>query len=1308
MMDVQRCELHDHSMYSNLRLLDCIIRPQDLVNRAIELGLKGIAITDHEALCCHIELNQLQQELYTTNPDFKIILGNEIYLVDECPTDNHWHFILLAKDAIGHEQLRYLSSIAWMNSYTAKGLERVDTLKSDLEKVVLANPGHLIASTACLGGELDKLTMALIKAELQEDGVGAQIAHGKIIQFMLWCQKLFGKDFYIECQPGVSKDQIIVNKRLVNIAKAFKVKMIVTCDAHYLKPEDRLIHKAYLNSKDGDRETDEFYRDAYLKTNDEIIRDLKLSGFSESFVMEMFNNSMEIYNKIERYSLLHSQQIPKVSVDYYAPIQKDTYFAKKFPVLTSLYNSDNDVERYWINECEQALRKENRETDYVYIARLEEEARVKRVIGEKLGTNMFQYPVTLKHYVDLFWECGSLVGAGRGSSCSGLNHYLLGITQLDPIKWRLPWWRYLNDERVELGDIDIDLAPSKVGRILRRIKAERGANFYEGIDELSRKNLGCTRIATFGTEGSKSAILTACRGYRSEDFPEGIDVDTAQYLASLIPSERGFVWPIKDVVYGNPGKDRKPIAAFVQELNQFTGLLDIAVGIEGLVNKRSSHASGIIFFDENPYEHCAFMRTPSGEVITQFDLHKAEAAGLTKYDFLVTSIQDKLGKCIEFMQEDHVIEDNLSLKEIYNKYFHPRILPIENKKTWEAIQDVRVLNLFQFDSDVGSQAAKKIRPSTITELSDSNGLMRLMTSEKGAETPMEKYIRFKNNIKLWYQEMDSYGLTKAEQKTFEPYFLSSYGVPPSQEQMMQMLMDKNLCNFTLAEANAARKIVGKKQMNKIPELREKVEKQAASPAIGKYLWDCGIGPQMGYSFSMIHALAYSFIGYQCAYIATNWNPIYWNAACLVVNSETIEEAEDDEIENNGTTDYAKIAEAIGAIRANDIHVSLVNINDSAYSFKPDVKNNRILFGMGALSGINSEIITQIINGRPYTGIKDFMLRCQLKKPAMISLIKAGAFDDLDAEWAQKISTEPRIAIMAYYIMSISEPKKRLTLQNFSSLIQKGMIPDTLEFQKRVFAFNNYLKNFKKGTHYLLDDIALSFYQTFFDTDKLTVMGPFTYISQKEWDKMYKAEIETAKEWLKENQEEMLKLVNAQLFKEMWDKYATGTLSSWEMDSVCFYYHDHELAKVDKNKYGIVNFFDKPRTPEVEYYFKRNGKEIPIFKLDRIAGTVIAKNDTRSSISLLTTDGVVSVKFTKEYYAMANRQISEVQADGTKKIQEQGWFKRGTKLLITGFRREDTFVAKRYAKTSGHQLYKITAINGNEIALEHERYGVKND
>lgn len=1338
---MQRFEVHSHTHYSNIRLLDCINRPKNLINRALELGLAGIAITDHDCLSSHIEVNMYAQELLKEHPDFKVALGNEIYLTGSRESgQKYYHFILIAKNKEGHRALRELSSRAWMNSYWDRGLERVVTLYSDIEEVMSKYPGSLIATTACLGGELSSTASALIDAEKTGDEKSVYELKTRIYNFLMWAKEQFGDDFYIECAPGCSKEQIAVNKRLKSISDAFKIPMVIGTDAHYLKKEDRFVHKAYLNSKGGEREVDDFYEYSYLQTEEEIQKHLNMS-FDNTFfnyVGEMYANSMQIWNKIENYSLLHKQTIPKVEVKDYPKVVASEYWHEHYPVLASMLESDNKVERYWINECVNKLNEKFSHNPYdkeadKYYERLEEEADIKRTIGEKLETNMFAYPVTLQHYCDLFWECGSIVGAGRGSSCSGLNHYLLGITQLDPIEWNLPFWRYLNKERTELGDIDLDLCPSKRPAILQAIKSERGQNFISEIDDLSRRNLGCTLIATFGTEGTRSTILTACRGYRSEEYPDGIDVDTAQYMSSMIPSERGFLWTLNDVVNGNEDKGRKPSTLFINEVSQYPGLLEIMMAIEGLINKRSSHASGVILFDEDPYEFGCFMKTPSGEVITQYDLHMAEAAGMTKYDFLVTEVQDKLVETIKLLQKNGEIESDLSLKQIYDKYLHPNVLPIDDDNIWKALQENSVLNIFQFDSEVGSQAAKKIKPRSIMEMADANGLMRLMTGEDGGEQPIDKYVRFKNNIQLWYDEMKEYGLTEEEQEILKPYFLKSHGVPPSQEQLMMMLMDNKICKFSLSDANSARKIVGKKQMNKIPALRDQVLAQATSPCLGHYVWKCGIGPQMGYSFSIIHALAYSFIGFQTIYIATRWNPIYWNTACLIVNSGSLEEEkeeivsiyEKEDTENyeyedlpdrsgkkkkEKSTDYAKVAKALGDIIGRGIKISLIDINKSAYGFEPDVENNQILFGMKALSNVGGPIIEKIISGRPYYSFKDFLNRCPLNKSAMISLIKAGAFDSLELELAKELNVDPRIVIMVYYLSQNCDAKKRLTLQNFNGLIQYNVLPESLDHQKRVFNFNKYLKAEKKvGKYFIFDEHCMRFFREHYDEDILEVINGYTCILQDKWDKIYQKEMDAARDWIKEHQAEALKELNMKLFNEAWNKYASGSISAWEMESLCFYYHQHELANIDVNKYGISDFNKLSSDSEIDYFFKRNGKDIPIYKTFKIIGTVISKDDNHSSISLLTPTGIVTVKLTKDYYAMFGRQISERQSDGTKKVMEKGWFQRGVKLMVTGFRRDDQFVAKSYKHTATHQLYRIDVTNdGKDMELSHERYGQEED
>lgn len=855
---MDRFEIHSHTMYSNIRLLDCINKPKELIDRAVELGLKGICITDHECLSGHVTVNKYAE---TLPEDFKVGLGNEIYLCKDREKDQkYYHFILIAKNKLGHKALRELSSRAWLNAYWDRGIERVVTTYDDLREIISKYPNTLIASTACLAGEVSSQTLQLINSEQEQNEEEAAAAYSDIINFITFCKDLFHDDFYIECAPGCSKEQILVNNRLQNIARYFNLKVVIGSDSHYLKKEDRYIHKAYLNSQSGEREVDNFYEYAYLQDNDEIIEHLTKSNIPIPAIKEMFDNSMEIYDKIEKYSLFHKQVIPQVEVKDYP--KKDKKELNKYPILQSLFNSDDKIERYWVNQCFEGLEQKvgKIEDNPEYLDRLEEEADTKRVIGEKLETNMFSYPVTLQHYVDLIWDCGSIIGCGRGSACAGLNHYALGINQLNPVKEKFPWFRYMNKDRQEIGDIDIDICPSKRPAIIKAIKKERGQNFRKDIDSLSRENLGCTLVATFGTEGTRSCILSSCRGYRSADCPNGIDVDVARYLASLVPAERGAQWSLYDMVYGDADKGRKPIADFIRTVKEYDGLLDIMFGIEGLVNKRSSHASGVIFFDEDPYEFGCFMRTTlpgeatadsrAGEVITQYDLHDAEYCGMTKFDILVTDVMDKIVESIKLLQENGEIDKNLTIRQAYEKYLHPNVLPLDDKKYWEALQSGHILSLFQLDSDVGSQAVKKIKPNNISELTDANGLLRLLP-EDGKELPLEKYVRYKNNIKLWYNEMRQAGLTEQEQKTLEPYFLSSYGVPSSQESLMLMLMDKDICGFSLAEANEARKIVAKKQLTKVAVLKEKVILRAKRKELGEYVWQYGAGPQMGYSFSIV-------------------------------------------------------------------------------------------------------------------------------------------------------------------------------------------------------------------------------------------------------------------------------------------------------------------------------------------------------------------------------------------------------------------------------------------------------------------------
>ena len=1246
-------------------------------------------------------VNKYAKEIKEKYPDFTIALGNEIYLTDTRESgQKYYHFILLAKDELGYKALKELSSTAWYNVYTDRRMERVPTLKRELSSVMSRYKGHVIATTACMGGELSTNLYGMALAQIAGDNQMAQFYYDKACDFIIYCISTFGKeDFYIECAPSTKPDQVTTNRKLLGVAKAYGLKMVVGTDAHYLKKEDRFVHKSYLNSKGGEREVDDFYEFTYLQSPEEVRKNLYRTYEDDKIIDWIFQCSLELKDKINFYSLEKHQHIPEVNVTNYPKylnMKKFGFtdelcdmFDDRWPILSDLFCSDNIQERYWVNQCFEALVNKGIGMNEKYLDRLNEEARIKRVIGEKLETCMFAYPNTLQHYIDLFWRCGSTVGAGRGSACSGLNHYLLGVTQLDPIEWDLPFWRYLNDERVELGDIDIDLAPSKLPKIFKEIRKERG-------------EFGLVQVCTFGTEGTKQAILTACRGYRSEDYPDGIDVDDAQYISSLVPSERGFLWSLKELIYGDPDKGRKPQPQFINAVNQYPGLLDIMYGIEGMVCRRGIHASGVILFDENIYDEAAVMRAPNGNLTTQWDLHDQESAGSVKYDFLLTAVQDIIIKTIDLLQADEVIDPKLSLREVYDKYLHPNVLPQNDDRMWSALANNSVIGCFQFDGVVGQQAAKKIRPRTALEMADANGLMRLMTSEPGAEMPLDKYVRYKNDISLWYKEMDRNGLTKEEQRTIEPYFKSSYGVPPSQEQLMRMLMDENICHFTLAEANTARKIVGKKQMSKIPALRQKVLEQAKSPALGKYIWQYGTGPQMGYSFSIIHALAYSFIGMQTLYLATNFNPIYWNTAYLIVNSGSLEDDEDENTDDDKqeSTNYTKMAKAIGQIRSAGIKVSLADINKSFFGFLPDTENNQILFGMKGMLNVGDDVVEKIIENRPYISPRDFLNKVQLNKQAMISLIKGGAFDNM----------MDRKECMAWYIWETCDKKSRITLQNMNGLMKYGLLAEDTEdkvLARRIYEFNRYLKAItvpmnKLKPYYVLDERAINFLTDIGKEDIICQNGEIFCVLKTDWDKIYQKWMDIFRAWINENHDDILDKLNKAIFLEDWKKYAKGNISAWEMEALCFYYHEHELANVNMKRYGFSNFFELPDQPEVEKTFWKGNKQINMYKLHKICGTCIAKNKLKSTVSLLTVDGVVDVKFRKEYFALFDKQISARGADGKKHIVEKSWFNRGSMIIVQGIRIDDMFVSKKYASSGGHQLYKIDEVIDDEIVIRTTR------
>lgn len=837
------------------------------------------------------------------------------------------------------------------------------------------------------------------------------------------------------------------------------------------------------------------------------------------------------------------------------------------------------------------------------------------------------------------------------------------------------------------------MSPSKRPLVFKKLREKRG-------------ELNVAQVATFGTTSARAAVATACRGYRSKEYPKGIDSDISLYLSGLIPSERGITWSLTECFEGNEEKGRKPIREFCSQFENYPGLKEIALGIENLIVRRGVHASGVIFYNNSPFETSALMKSPGGDITTQFDLHMEEKLGGTKFDFLVTEICDKITVALNLLRQNGYFSECSSLREIYNKYLHPQVLDLKNLRIWEALENGEVQDVFQFNTAIGLQTVQAIKPRNPIEMCAANGLMRLVAPE-GQERPFDRYIRFKNNPKLWYDEMDREGLTKEEQKILEPYYARDYGVPFDQESLMRMVMDENISHFTLAESNNTRKVLAKKKVKEIPVVKEKFISQCPSKRLGEYCWRTMMLPQMSYSFSNVHAMLYSFIGIQTLVIATQWPVIYWNTACLIVNSQSIEEEEttEDFLEENPseadcqeeleemdddeeepikkkekkkvkTVNYGKVATAIGKMKSAGIEVSPPDINQSAYTFIPDEKRNLIRYGLRGITKVGDDIVKQIIENRPYASIPDFLSKVKINKPQMVNLIKCGAFD----------SFGPREQVMHEYVDLISDAKKRITLQNMKMLIDFGLIPNEYNFVCRVFNFNKYLKTFKVDDLFLLDNIAMVFFDKNFSIDKLVEDARAESgfgIKQITWKKIYDEVMDRIRPYVKENNQKLLSSVNSRLTEDVWNKYCLGNISKWEMDSVSCYFHEHELAHVDNTYYGFSNFFDLAEEPEIERVFEIKGKRVPIFKIHRIYGTVLDRDKMKKLVTLLTPDGVVTVKIFGEVFNIYDRQISEKGVDGKKHVKEKSTFARGNKIVVCGIRDGDSFHAKKYKATPYH-------------------------
>lgn len=472
-------------------------------------------------------------------------------------------------------------------------------------------------------------------------------------------------------------------------------------------------------------------------------------------------------------------------------------------------------------------------------------------------------------------------------------------------------------------------------------------------------------------------------------------------------------------------------------------------------------------------------------------------------------------------------------------------------------------------------------------------------------------------------------------------------------------------------------------------------------------------------------MPYSAIGLQELNLAYHFPQIYWNTACLTINAGA-----DEQSDNNKTTQYGKVATAISDMQKRGANVSLPLINEAEFSFVPDEENDRIIYSLRGIYGIGDDLAKTLVELRPYTSMEDFykkVVETKLVEPAgMIKLIKAGCFVELHNE-------DTRVTMEDYIKKYLLKPCSKLTFSQFAKMQEMNMIPESLLELSRIQNFKKYVlseerefdlfidPNAKRGVpkcgyndrHFVLNSMSMPYYQEHFTEESVVgVKGEYYVVSEKAFEKEVTKKVQPLVDWF--GKEETLEEYNNNLFNELWTKHASGTVSKWEMESLSFYYSEHELIDLNNALYGVRDYFELPEVPESYDYYVRYVKgerrEVPKFSICRLAGTILDTDKNKNTVTLLTTTGVVSVKFNKGQFLHYNKEISaRLDANSDKKtILERSWLKRGNKVLICGYRDDQIFRAYRYSDTVyNHTLSLITEIKDDgTVTVINERARVE--
>ncbi|MEG5059721.1 DNA polymerase III subunit alpha [Microcoleus sp. A2-C5] len=815
--------LHIHSDYS---LLDGASQLQPLADRAVELGMPAIALTDHGVMYGAIELIKVCR-----NKNIKPIIGNEMYVVNgdievKVRGRRKYHQVVLAKNTQGYKNLVKLTTISHLKGMPERGIFARPCINKDLLKQYSEG---LIVTSACLGGEVPQM---ILQNKLDE---AREVAK--------WYKEVFGDDYYIEIQDHGSQEDRMVNVEIVKIAREFNIKIIATNDSHYISCNDVEAHDALLcintNKLIEEDKRMRYSGTEYLKSADEMAQ-LFRDHLDDETIKEAIETTLEVANKVSRYELTGEARIPTI------PIPPE-------------HTADTYVEEIsWLGLLERLKSRTRNEIPPVYKQRLEYELKMIQQMG------FSEYFLVVWDYMKYARDNNIPVGPGRGSAAGSLVAYVLNITNIDPVHHGLLFERFLNPERKSMPDIDSDFCIERRDDMIKYVTEKYGTDRV-------------AQIITFNRMTSKAVLKDVARVL-------GIPYKKADEMAKMIPVSRGKPEKLKVMISnGTPAQEFKDNYENTICINAETGTevpvrqwIDMAIRIEGTNKTYGVHAAGVVISSQPLDEIVPLQKNDNGAVITQYFMEDLEFLGLLKMDFLGLKNLTTLQKTVEYVKhtQNKTIDAEALPSDIERRaqetFTRIKKLPEDVEKTYQLLEKGDLEGIFQLESSGMLDVVKKIKPSCLDDISSILALYRPGPLDAGL---IPQFIDRKHGREV----------VKYDHPLLEPILKETYGTLCFQEQIMRMAQD--LAGYSLGQADLLRRAMGKKKADEMQKQKETFIDGATKNGVTQRIAEELFGQMLQfaeYCFNKSHSMAYAYITYQTAYLKANF-PVEYMAALLTAN-----------------------------------------------------------------------------------------------------------------------------------------------------------------------------------------------------------------------------------------------------------------------------------------------------------------------------------------------------------------------------------------------------------------------------------------